>query len=99
MVKCHKRYLQLVGSESEAVDHSKRVSWSAEEDEILRKQVAIYGTKNWMKVSEALPNRIHKQCRERWINVLSPRLTKLRWTDEEDRQIMHLYHELGPRWT
>ena len=60
--------------------------WTAEEDEILTKQVAMHGTKNWAKVSEALPNRINKQCRERWVNKLCPSLSKKKeWTDEEDR--------------
>jgi len=32
MVKCHKRYLQLTGSD---LDHAQKVTWTAEEDKIL----------------------------------------------------------------
>lgn len=45
-----------------------------------------------------MPNRIHKQCRERWNNILSPGLVKKRWTPEEDREIVRLYYTFGPRW-
>ena len=95
MVKCHKRYLQLVGSDE---DHAQELTWTSDEDEILTKQVAMHGSKNWKKVSEALPNRIHKQCRERWVNILCPELTKKKWTIEEDKEILRLYYQYGPRW-
>ena len=32
MVRCHKRFLQLMGAE---VDHGQKVTWTALEDEIL----------------------------------------------------------------
>ena len=89
MVKCHKRYKQLTGAGNE---HAQKLSWTAVEDEILTKQVAIWGTKNWKKVSESLPNRIHKQCRERWVNILCPAVVKKKWTLEEDQQILRLYY-------
>ena len=88
MIKCHKRFMQLTGAEG---DHAQKVTWTAYEDEILKKQVAIHGTKKWHKVCEALPTRIHKQCRERWFNKLDPSLVKKRWTDAEDWQILQLY--------
>ena len=95
MVKCHKRYLQLVGSKD---DHAQKISWTQEEDAILTYQVSLHGTKNWKQVCLALPNRIHKQCRERWVNILSPSITKKKWTEEEDRKILELFYTYGPRW-
>jgi len=42
--------------------------WTREEDDLLGKMVIQYGPKHWSLIASALPGRIGKQCRERYIN-------------------------------
>ena len=39
--------------------------WTKQEDSVLMGLVDECGAKNWTKISEGLPGRIGKQCRER----------------------------------
>jgi transcriptional activator Myb len=48
-------------------------SWRNEEDSKLIQLVGEYGPKKWSIISEKLPGRIGKQCRERWYNHLDPK--------------------------
>jgi hypothetical protein len=57
------------------------------------------GTKSWAKLSELLPGRIGKQCRERWFNALNPAMNRGPWTREEDSRLLELHAEYGNRWT
>jgi hypothetical protein len=67
----------------------KRGAWTAEEDETLRRvvaeEMAKWGSVRWSVAAAALPGRIGKQCRERWINNCDPKISKEPWTAEEDR--------------
>ena len=45
-----------------------------------------------------LPGRIGKQCRERWHNHLNPAISKLPWTEEEDRTIFVEHARVGNKW-
>lgn len=40
-----------------------------------------------------------QQCREQWVNHLSPDIRREEWTAEEDRQLLHLVEQLGCRWS
>ena len=72
--------------------------WTKEEDEIVVIMVKKYGPRNWSTISQHLPGRIGKQCRERWHNHLNPAIKKERWTEEEDEAIMEVHKRLGNRW-
>lgn len=50
--------------------------WTREEDILLRKMVAQYGTKRWSLIASRIRGRIGKQCRERWLNHLDPDVKK-----------------------
>ena len=50
-----------------------------------RAQVTQHGPGSWSRISEALPGRIGKQCRERWHNHLTPDVKKEKFTAEEDK--------------
>ena len=52
--------------------------------------VARYGVKSWSLISTHLTGRLGKQCRERWYNHLSPKISKNPWTLEEDRVIVEV---------
>jgi myb proto-oncogene protein len=42
--------------------------------------------------------RTGKQCRERYINHLSPRVKTDPWTPEEDDKIIKLHSMIGTKW-
>lgn len=75
-------------------------SWTSEEDEKLRAWVKENGAAGWGECSkEAIPGRSGKQCRERWMNALCPKLKKGGWTSAEDELIFQLYRQLGSSWS
>ena len=43
--------------------------------------------------------RTAKQCRERWMNHLSPDLEKRQWTDEENHILFFYQHIFGNKWS
>lgn len=57
-----------------------------------------YGPRKWSFISKFLPGRIGKQCRERWINHLSPTIIKEDWTNEEEKLLWILHKLLGNKW-
>jgi hypothetical protein len=75
----------------------KKGQWNAEEDSLLRKLVA-QEFENWGKLSVHLPGRTAKQCRERWVHHLDPRVIKTSFTPEEDRKLTEAFSHLGFRW-
>lgn len=74
-------------------------SWTAEEDALLIEKHAFFGRK-WSKISEFLPGRAGKQCRERYVNHLDPNLKKgAEWTDDEEAILISLHKNHGNKWT
>ena len=57
-----------------------------------------HGTRKWSVLASHLPGRTGKQCRERWHNQLNPDISKLPWTEAEDRVIVREYARHGARW-
>uniref|UniRef100_M4B353 Uncharacterized protein n=1 Tax=Hyaloperonospora arabidopsidis (strain Emoy2) TaxID=559515 RepID=M4B353_HYAAE len=72
--------------------------WSVEEDAILM-EMMLKGYDNWRQVSNNIPGRTAKQCRERWRNRLDPSINKSPFTEEEDEAIQQAYAKYGNRWT
>ena len=77
---------------------SKR-AWSAEEDAKLIDVVEQLGPSNWSNIATYLPDRIGKQCRERWHNHLSPDVKKDGFSAEEDHEIMKAVAIHGTQWS
>ena len=77
----------------------KREKFLHEEDQKLRELVSIYGECSWDIISEKMPNRNQRQCRERWKHYLSGTKVKIPWTEEEDEVLFKKMSELGPKWT
>lgn len=69
--------------------YASRGSWTAEEDEKLRKAVAEFGGRNWKKIAEQIPDRTDVQCLHRWQKVLRPGLVKGPWTPEVSHRLRH----------
>ncbi|TKY55213.1 Transcription factor MYB98 [Spatholobus suberectus] len=72
--------------------------WAADEDRLLIQLVEQYGVRKWSHISQALPGRIGKQCRERWHNHLRPDIKKDIWTEEEDKILIQAHVEIGNKW-
>lgn len=75
--------------------HSK---FNEEEDARLRELVNEYGDSSWIQIAAQMPGRNSRQCRERWLNYLSPRLNTNEWTKEEDDLLLEKQKELGTSW-
>jgi hypothetical protein len=73
--------------------------FTPEEDQIILDYVEKYGPKNWPALSDILVQRSPKQCRERWLNHLSPGISSVPWTNEEDLIIFDQYSKIGGRWS
>ena len=72
--------------------------FTQEEDNLLRQLVAQFGENNWANLSEHMPHRNMRQCKERWQNYLSPKVCNAPWSNEEDALLEQKYKELGPKW-
>ena len=76
--------------------------WTEEEDALLRSLLAsssgLPKNKLWVEIGQAMKQRNGKQCRERWLNHLSPHIRKGAWSDEEERILKESHARLGNRW-
>ncbi|ETW01422.1 hypothetical protein H310_06950 [Aphanomyces invadans] len=72
--------------------------WTAQEDQELAVAVQSSGASDWSAISLLLPGRCGKQCRERWVNHLSPSVNKEAWTEEEDDLIFKTRDRIGNHW-
>jgi len=84
-------------SKSSAAKRAK-VTWTEEEDEKLRKAVAVHKGRNWKDVALLIPGRTTTQCAHRWQKVLDPKLKKGTWTSDEDRKLQKAVDEFGEQW-
>ncbi|XP_047066855.1 transcription factor MYB124-like [Lolium rigidum] len=75
------------------------VSWSAEEDDVLRAQIAHLGTDNWTVIATQFKDKTARQCRRRWYNYLNTECKKGGWSREEDKLLCETQKVLGNKWT
>ena len=75
-----------------------REHFSQEEDIKLAKLVLQYGEDNWGKISNLMPKRNERQCKERWLYYLSPNIKNEPFTEEEDQKLIDLYNQFGSQW-
>mmetsp|Transcript_36044 Transcript_36044/g.78916 ORF Transcript_36044/g.78916 Transcript_36044/m.78916 type:complete len:492 (+) Transcript_36044:221-1696(+) len=74
-------------------------TWTKEEDQVLLSMVKqMRMPMKWSVVAQSLPDRTGKQCRERYVNHLNPRLKSSEWTPVEDATIFRLYDTTGSQW-
>ena len=55
--------------------------------------------KSWSLLSQKMPGRSSKQCRERWTHHLDPSIFRGEYTAEEDAKIINLQREHGNKWS
>lgn len=77
----------------------KRTKWTLEEDLTLGIALKIYGSNKWAKISMHISNRTDIQCRERYCNILDPKLTDIKWTLDEDLKLCSLQSQYGNKWS
>ncbi|XAR56028.1 hypothetical protein NMG60_11036309 [Bertholletia excelsa] len=75
------------------------VSWSQEEDDILREQIRIHGTENWAIIASKFKDKTTRQCRRRWYSYLNSEFKKGGWSPEEDMLLCEAQKIFGNRWT
>ncbi|TFK56090.1 hypothetical protein OE88DRAFT_1606944, partial [Heliocybe sulcata] len=74
-----------------------RGPWTEEEDNKLRRAVEAFGN-SWLEVAACIPGRSNEQCRDRWSERLNPKVTKGKWTNEEDRRLLETVERVGEKW-
>lgn len=96
---CYQRWRHNLRPEIKSVRKGK---WSIDEDERLRQLVSKHKCMNeraWDVVSEGMGfTRNSIQCRDRWLNMLDPRLCHGPWTKEEDALLISLHDANGKTW-
>ena len=70
-----------------------------DEDKKLIELVEKFGAEKWAYISKYFPDRIGKQCRERWFNHLNPSVNKTSWSDEEEWILFIQHKKLGNKWS
>jgi hypothetical protein len=72
--------------------------FSPEEDALLIELVNEYGLNDWDNVTLHLRGRNARQCRDRWLNYLSPDVKNGPWTGEEEKLLLEKYEVFGATW-
>lgn len=81
----------------------KRKLWSPEEDAVLQKLMLLQPlSPQWdiiaKKMAELNYFKTAKQCKDRWLNNLSPLLNKSKWTLSESQELFKQYLQHGNKW-
>ena len=53
---------------------------------------------DWKAVADAMTNRTTKQCRERWMNVLDPSISRCGWSNAEIHTLFRAQADVGNKW-
>ncbi|KAG0467004.1 hypothetical protein HPP92_018584 [Vanilla planifolia] len=75
------------------------VSWTQEEDDLLREQVSVHGCDNWTVIAAQFKDKTGRQCWRRWFTYLNTESKKGTWSQEEDKLLCHAQKIFGNRWT
>ncbi|KAK8888763.1 hypothetical protein M9Y10_033502 [Tritrichomonas musculus] len=76
----------------------KRQKFTPQEDDKLKYLISENGTHNWNIISQEMPGRSAKQCRDRYCNYLSAPHSNLPWRTEEDQILLSLLSVIGTKW-
>ncbi|RWR76161.1 SANT/Myb domain-containing protein [Cinnamomum micranthum f. kanehirae] len=75
------------------------VTWTPQEDNILREHIRIHGTERWTSVAAQFKDKTSRQCRRRWYTYLNSECKKGCWTEQEDKILCEAQKIYGNRWT
>ncbi|KAJ6811445.1 protein ODORANT1-like [Iris pallida] len=78
----------------------KKGPWTPEEDKKLVDYIRENGHGSWRNLPKSAGlNRCGKSCRLRWTNYLRPDIKRGKFTEDEERLIIHLHSVLGNKWS
>jgi hypothetical protein len=83
----------------ECAESTLRKRFMPEEDKLLKQCVHRGKLKTWEAISQLLPGRSARQCRDRYNNYLFKQISNAKWTEEEDQIILSMYEKIGSKWT
>jgi hypothetical protein len=75
-----------------------KLKFTSQEDILLEDLVSELGENNWLLVSSRITGRNPRQCKERWMNYLSPDVAPLPWSVADDELLLEKVEECGRRW-
>ena len=76
----------------------KAVTWSINDDKRLIMAVNMFGKENWPAVSRFVGGgRTRGQCAQRWTRVIDPKISKQRWTENDDKRLCGLVEKFGEK--
>ncbi|CAL9770921.1 unnamed protein product [Musa acuminata subsp. burmannicoides] len=75
------------------------VTWTSQEDDLLREHIALHGTDNWTSIAALFKDKTSRQCRRRWYTYLNSECKKGGWSAEEDMLLCEAQKIFGNRWT
>ena len=87
--QCMQKYKNLVKVE-------RKGNWAEEEDLLLMQWVEVHGANKWTECARRIDGRCGKQCRERWMNTLDPKVKRGGWTEQEQLEI---YRKMQSNWS
>lgn len=85
--------------ESKIMNKNHKFKFTENEDKMLTSLVDQHGAKNWKFISSFMPGRNTKQCRDRYVNYLSPKINRSKWEEKDDRLLLEKYKIHGPKWS
>lgn len=94
-----KRKVDGSGNNGDVKKERHIVTWSQQEDDILREQITIHGTDNWVIIASKFKDKTARQCRRRWYTYLNSDFKKGGWSPEEDTLLCEAQKIFGNRWT
>lgn len=86
-------------SNQNSSENKKRKYFTEEEDQLLIAAAISYNQSSWNTISQCIPGKTSKQCRDRWMNYLRPSLKFDPWTNQEDSLLISLVNIHGTHWT
>jgi hypothetical protein len=80
--------------------HTKRRHpFESNEDALIASTMFVSPPHSWDQIAKSLPGRTARQCRERWLNYLSPTVRSSPWTETEDRLLIDKVNEHDFSWS
>jgi myb proto-oncogene protein len=74
--QCRHRWTEAVDPSISQANGGRTGKWKEDEDKMLKEAVRTHGGKNWANIAVLVPGRTHKQCYNRWHDVLHPSISR-----------------------
>ena len=78
---------------------SAKIKFTPEEDAKLIQLVKQIGPCMWDTIALSMPGRKGRQCRDRYMNYLSPAVNLDQWTEDEDKMLIEKFGVFGSQWS